>query len=101
LKFVLRELMRDKLPASVLTRKKEGFDIPAHGWFRSTLKPLLLETLTTRAIEDTGIFESSAVQKLINAHLERRANYGYHLWGLLTLFLWIKRWGIQAASATR
>jgi asparagine synthase (glutamine-hydrolysing) len=27
--------------------------------------------------------------------MERRANLGYHLWGLLTLFLWMKRWNIQ------
>lgn len=101
LKYVLRELMRDKLPKSVLTRKKEGFDIPAHGWFRGMLKPLLLETVNQRAVDDTGIFEWPAVEAVMNAHLERRANYGYHLWGLLTLFLWIKRWGIQAASATR
>src|SRR5713226_3847826 len=50
LKFVLRELMGDKLPKSVLTRKKEGFDIPAHAWFRSLLKPLLMDTLTPEAI---------------------------------------------------
>lgn len=101
LKYVLRELMRDKLPKSVLTRKKEGFDIPAHGWFRGILKPLLLETVNQRAVDDTGIFEWPAVEALMNAHFERRANYGYHLWGLLTLFLWIKQWGIEAASTTR
>ncbi len=101
LKYVLRELMRDKLPLSVLTRKKEGFDIPAHGWFRGTLKPLLLETITRQAVEETGALEWPAVEAVMQAHLERRANYGYHLWGLLTLFLWIKRWGILAASATR
>ena len=28
-------------------------------------------------------------------HLERRANLGYHLWGLMILFLWMKRWRIQ------
>ena len=33
-KYVLRELMRGKLPDSVLDRKKEGFDIPAHAWLR-------------------------------------------------------------------
>jgi asparagine synthase (glutamine-hydrolysing) len=27
--------------------------------------------------------------------MERRANLGYHLWGLLILFLWIKQWNIQ------
>ncbi len=101
LKYVLRELMRDKLPASVLTRKKEGFDIPAHAWFRGLLKPLLLDTVNQRAWDGLGVFAGSAVEAVINAHLERRANYGYHLWGLLTLFLWIKRWGIQAASNTR
>ncbi len=101
LKYVLRELMRDKLPSSVLNRKKEGFDIPAHGWFRTTLKPLLLETITERAVKELGIFEWSAVEAIMKAHLERHANYGYHLWGLLTLFLWVKRWGIQAASVPR
>ncbi|MEO8128526.1 MAG: asparagine synthase (glutamine-hydrolyzing) [Bryobacteraceae bacterium] len=99
LKYVLRELMQDKLPQSVLTRKKEGFDIPAHGWFRSLLKPLLLETVNARAV--AGFLEWPAVDAVIQAHLERRANYGYHLWGLLTLFLWMKRWGIEAASTTR
>ncbi|HUS06481.1 MAG TPA: asparagine synthase (glutamine-hydrolyzing), partial [Bryobacteraceae bacterium] len=43
LKYILRELMKDKLPPSILTRKKEGFDIPAHDWCRGVLKPLLLE----------------------------------------------------------
>ena len=27
--------------------------------------------------------------------MERRINVGYHLWGLLTLFLWMKRWKIE------
>ena len=26
------------------------------------------------------------------------ANYGYHLWGLLILFLWMKRWNVQAPA---
>jgi len=28
--------------------------------------------------------------------MERRANLGYHLWGLLILFLWMKQWNITA-----
>jgi len=34
LKFVLRELMKDKLPPAILRRSKTGFDIPAHEWLR-------------------------------------------------------------------
>ncbi|HYP13573.1 MAG TPA: asparagine synthase (glutamine-hydrolyzing) [Bryobacteraceae bacterium] len=98
LKFVLRELMRDKLPASILTRKKEGFDIPAHHWLRTVLKPLLLDTVTRTAVERTGIFRWQPIESMLQAHLNRRANYGYHLWGLLTLFLWTDRWKVEAAS---
>jgi asparagine synthase (glutamine-hydrolysing) len=96
LKVVLRHLMSDKLPPGVLTRKKEGFDIPAHDWLRGVLRPLLLDTLTQTAVEKTNLFDWNVIDRLIRNHLNRRANLGYHLWGLLTLFLWMKRWGIQA-----
>ena len=98
LKYVLRELMRDKLPASILQRKKQGFDIPAHHWLRTKLKPLLLDTVTRDAVEATGLMRWPAVEHVINAHLTKKANYGYHLWGLLILFLWVKRWNIQPAN---
>jgi asparagine synthase (glutamine-hydrolysing) len=96
LKVVLRHLMRDKLPTEVLRRKKEGFDIPAHDWLRGVLRPLLLDTLTREAVEKSNLFDWNVIDRLIRNHLNRRANLGYHLWGLLTLFLWMKRWGIQA-----
>jgi asparagine synthase (glutamine-hydrolysing) len=34
--------MKDKLPASILKRKKVGFDIPAHEWLRGSLRPFCL-----------------------------------------------------------
>ncbi|MGA2197394.1 MAG: asparagine synthase (glutamine-hydrolyzing) [Bryobacteraceae bacterium] len=95
-KFILKELMRGKLPDFVLDRKKSGFDIPTHEWFRGPLRNLLMDTLTPEAIDATGVFDSQAIHALIRDHMERRINVGYHLWGLLTLFLWMKRWKVQA-----
>ena len=65
LKFILRELMRDKLPQSVLTRSKQGFDIPTHHWFRTILKPLLLDTVNRDSVEATGLFHWPAVHRVI------------------------------------
>lgn len=98
LKFLLRELTRGKLPASILARPKQGFDIPTHDWFRTTLKPFLLDTVTEKAVRESGVFSWPAVNTLINRHLERRENLGYSLWGLLTLFLWMKQWKIQPTA---
>jgi asparagine synthase (glutamine-hydrolysing) len=99
-KFVLRELMRGKLPETVLKRKKTGFDIPTHDWFRGPLRPLLMDTVTPEAIAATGIFDARAIETLIRDHMERRINAGYHLWGLLTLFLWMKRLKVEAPAKT-
>jgi asparagine synthase (glutamine-hydrolysing) len=99
-KFVLRELMRGKLPETVLKRKKTGFDIPTHDWFRGALRQLLMDTVTPKAIAATGIFDVRAIETLIRDHMERRINAGYHLWGLLTLFLWMKRWKVEAPAQT-
>jgi asparagine synthase (glutamine-hydrolysing) len=93
--------MRGKLPESILARKKTGFDIPAHDWFRGTLRGMLLDTLTGEAIDATGLFDSQAIHSLVRDHMERRVNVGYHLWGLLTLFLWMKRWKVGVAGVDR
>jgi asparagine synthase (glutamine-hydrolysing) len=94
-KYVLRRLMRDKLPHSVLHRPKIGFDIPIHDWFRGVLRPLLLDTISRDAVERTKLFRWPAVQRLLREHLDRKANYGYHLWGLLVLLIWMREWNIE------
>ena len=97
LKVLLKDLMRDKLPSLILDRRKQGFDIPTHHWLRTSLKPLLLDTVNRQSIEATGILRWAEVEKIRDAHLQRKANYGYHLWGLLILCSWMKRWKIQPA----
>jgi asparagine synthase (glutamine-hydrolysing) len=94
-KFVMREMLKSKLPAAILSRRKEGLDIPAHDWLRGPLRPLLEQELSTESVEKAGIFSASAIQNLVQRHLRREANLGYHLWGLLTLHLWVKRWKIS------
>jgi asparagine synthase (glutamine-hydrolysing) len=100
-KFLLKEIMKDKLPASILQRKKVGFDIPAHEWLRGPLRSLLIDTLNTGLSEYPELFRPEVIQSYLRNHLERRVNIGYHLWGLMIMFLWMKRWRIQAPiSAT-
>jgi len=98
-KFVMRELLKTKLPAPILNRRKEGLDIPAHDWLRGPLRPLLEQELGAESVAKVGIFSSQAIQTLVGRHLRREANLGYHLWGLLTLHLWVKRWNISTAPA--
>jgi asparagine synthase (glutamine-hydrolysing) len=99
-KVLLKELMKDKLPPSVLTRGKAGLDIPSHEWLRGPLRALLLDAFQSGISEHPEIFRKSAIDRCVRDHLERRANLGYHLWGLMILFLWMRKWRIQTASIT-
>lgn len=98
-KHVLRELVRRKLPPAILARPKEGLDIPAHDWLRGPLRPLMLDALGPDSVRQAGLFSPPAIAALIDRHLSRRANLGYHLWGLLVLHLWIRRWKIETPRA--
>jgi asparagine synthase (glutamine-hydrolysing) len=98
LKVLLRNLMKDKLPESILAKRKQGLDIPVHDWLRGHLKPLLLDTLTRKTVEESGLVYWPYLDSVLKLHLERKANYGYHLWGMLMLFLWIKQWKIQCGQ---
>ena len=57
----------------------------------------MLDTLSQEAVLATGLFHWPAVKQQIRAHLERRSNLGYHLWGLMVLLIWMKRWKIEPA----
>ena len=93
------ELLKDKLPRLILRRRKEGLDIPAHEWLRGPLKPLLDDALSDTSVKALGILPVEFIKSVKHRHHSRRANLGYHLWGLLTLHLWMRRWNIQHADS--
>lgn len=100
-KYILRRLMKGKLPASVLSRPKIGLDIPIHDWFRGPLRDFLLNTISEEAVRQTNLFHWPVIKGMIDAHLNRKVNIGYHLWGLVTLLVWMKRWDIQSPGRER
>jgi len=87
-KWVLREAMRDALPAEILSRKKMGFPVPVGAWFRGPYRHLLDEyVLGGRALE-RGVFEPAALRDLVRRHCEGGENHGERLWALVTFEMW-------------
>jgi asparagine synthase (glutamine-hydrolysing) len=59
----------------------------------------LLDTLKAGLTEHADLFRTDTIENYVQLHMERRANLGYHLWGLMILFLWMKQWRIQSTPA--
>jgi asparagine synthase (glutamine-hydrolysing) len=99
-KWLLRRLMRDRLPPAILTRPKMGFGVPVGDWLRGELRPLLEDTLLSSRAAQRGYFRPSAVQALVDEHVSRRADRTSHIWGLLMLELWFREFADAPLSST-
>jgi asparagine synthase (glutamine-hydrolysing) len=87
-KWLLRRLMRGRLPDAVLDRPKKGFGIPLGRWLRHELRPLAEELLEPGAIARAGLFVPAAVERLKAEHFSGRANHRKQLWTLMAFELW-------------
>ena len=88
-KWILRQAMRDRLPAPILERRKMGFPVPVGPWLRGPWRPLLSEYVTGTRPRARGLFEADTVERLVNEHI-RGVNHAERLWGLLTFEIWAR-----------
>jgi asparagine synthase (glutamine-hydrolysing) len=91
-KYILKELMKDKLPEQIVNRKKKGFAVPVAVWFKKELRPLLLDYLDTETVKSEGIFNSFYTDKLVNEHLDGKRNHAKRLWTLLMFQMWQRKY---------
>lgn len=87
-KYILKEAVKDMLPASILARPKKGFGIPVAEWLRGKLNPLLRDMLASERLRKQGIFDPAFVEKLLTEHEQHKASHHKELWTLLVFQLW-------------
>jgi asparagine synthase (glutamine-hydrolysing) len=88
-KYLLKRLAeRLKIPAELLHRPKQGFQLPLEQWLRSELKGKLLAILTEPRTLQRGYFRPEAVRGLVDEHLRGRRNRSGVLWKILILEWW-------------
>jgi asparagine synthase (glutamine-hydrolysing) len=104
-KWILREAMKNKLPAPILSRKKMGFPVPVGTWLRSKWRPLIDEYISSERTLSRGIFERDAVNMLVAEHLSG-VNHSERLWALLTFEVWARihldgdePWSLEAPAS--
>lgn len=83
-KRMLRESFGGLLPVSVWQRRKQGFGVPLHEWFRGALGTKLRDLLT----DDSGPLKPGFVSGLLEEHVARRFDHGYRLWLIYIYLLW-------------
>jgi asparagine synthase (glutamine-hydrolysing) len=91
-KYILKELMKDKLPYNAVFRKKKGFGIPLAEWLRGPLRPLCEELLSPTALSEHNLFNEAEVKRLMQEHVAGKKDNRKELWNLVVFQLWYQRW---------
>lgn len=91
-KQILRMVMHNRIPDSIVYRKKKGFGTPIGQWLKGPLKNVMYSTLSEENIRTAGIVRPDAVSRLIKQHLSGKADHRKKLWTLMVLHWWWQRW---------
>ena len=90
-KYLLKQVLKKLVPAENLTRRKMGFGVPIGYWFRGVMQPFLRETLLSDKALARGLFQPEKVRRIVDEHVEQKADHSHRLWSLLMLELWFER----------
>ncbi|MBI1902739.1 MAG: hypothetical protein HYS13_16690 [Planctomycetia bacterium] len=77
--------------ASVSRRHHEDVAAPVAAWLRGPLAGVLREVLLDSGAVCREFFAAEALESLVRAHSDGRADHGGRLWALLVLELWLRR----------
>lgn len=88
-KYVLKQSMRDVLPAAVINRPKQGFAVPLGAWFRGRLGEFVHEILLSDTSRQRSIFETTYIERLLRRHASGRP-LDFPLWTLISFELWCR-----------
>jgi asparagine synthase (glutamine-hydrolysing) len=89
-KYLLKRAFANFLPASILTRKKMGFNVPTGIWFREGQRGIITRLLLSERLRQRGYFNNRFIASMVRDHLEGRTNYQAQLFTLASLELWFR-----------
>lgn len=91
-KRILRDIVHDFIPQSMMDRPKMGFAIPIGTWMQHDLRYLIDEYLSETRIQQQGILNWTYVNSLKNQFLNGKKEYEMKIWYLLTFQMWYAKW---------
>jgi len=87
-KWMLRRVMGNELPPSILTRPKKGFPSPTASWLRFDLRDFVRDTLMASNSACSTYFSRQAVSNVIDRHEQGKYSGYQEVWSLVVFEAW-------------
>jgi len=90
-KYLFRKAMAQKLPQSIVDKKKWGFTVNPYLQFKKDLKTTAEAILTKEFVEQQGIFNYDYIKRILNHAPAKKMRWHYNfIWMLTGLAIWQK-----------
>ncbi len=90
-KNLLRRLLAEVVPDTVLKRPKTGFRVPAAHWLRGPLVPVMKDQVENGSACAEGWIDPAAANRLLDRHVSGVEDNNLDLWRFLAFGLWLDR----------
>jgi asparagine synthase (glutamine-hydrolysing) len=88
-KWLLRQLLHQYVPPSLVKREKKGFGVPISEWLRGPLRPWAEELLSGTRVRQEGFFVEKTVSRRWTEHVRGKRDWGMALWHVLMFQAWL------------
>jgi len=86
MKYLLKEVLYDYVPKSLLDRPKWGFSIPLVKWLKTDLKWMIDQYCSKEMVEQAAVVKYEAVADLVRRYQSGKADHLYNkIWTLIVL----------------
>lgn len=90
-KYILRKATRGLVPEAIRCRMdKMGFVTPEEVWMKESLRPLVLEILTSSSFRARKYWDADQVLASYTSYLEGRSTYSPEIWRIACSELWLR-----------
>jgi asparagine synthase (glutamine-hydrolysing) len=90
LKAAFKDAMRGDLPATIIDRPKTGFGAPLRRWIREDLREMVRDVLSEKSLQQRGLFDPAAVQRLIQSNENKEVDASYLIFSLMCIEMWLR-----------
>jgi asparagine synthase (glutamine-hydrolysing) len=90
-KYILRKATRGLIPEAIRCRMdKMGFVTPEEVWMKESLRPFVLQVLTSASFRARKYWDADQVLASYTAYLEGRSAYSPEIWRIACTELWLR-----------